>query len=293
MPQKGLIMKRKLFLILEILLLVLLTGTFATCENLFAIPDEPGSGNTGIVNPPDPLAGKSTLTAQFFIPDYKKLSGNSRVFAPQTSKVRLSIKGADSNFVVFSTLTIDEKDIKPVTGQPASLPGGIWTGTFTSIKAGEYAAGSMKIELLDSANTTITSGANAAKIVINTSTTAQAEFYTIPEALADTGSLASGQMKFWKMNALSIGDPTYVDCFVLKLTVTGSSSWPDIVLFNSDGTFNRYYSVNSAADAEIRIELNEKLPYYVGVYADNGTVASYKLEFLTKDKVGNLIVIIY
>ena len=290
-------MRKSVVLIIGMLFSVLLIAAFVSCGgNLFDLPSEiAGGGAKPEANPPDVLSNNGTLTARLFIPDYKKLSQMSqsgRAIAPQTTRVRLSIKGTGSTFTVFDTLTIDPGAIEPIESGPGDLPGGVWTGKFMSLKAGSYAAGNLKIELLDSADPdfVITSGLNDAAVTVSPEEAATAVFYTVPEVVAQSGTLADGEMKFCKIEKIDAESYDDVDSYVL--TLTSSDPWPDIVLFNSDGTFYKYYQVSGTSDADIKIGLDEPFPFYVGIYADAGAT-SYSLEFKLVDKVGDLIVIIY
>ena len=266
--------KGNFFLNAEILnvLFILLIAAFVSCGNIFEPPSHNGEGDkTGPEqNLPEESQGNGTLTVCLFIPDYEKLSQNIRAIAPQTAKVRLLTRGAGTVFTPFKTLIIDPKEIAPVEGAPEDIPGVIWNGNFSSVKSGRYEAGDLKIELLDNNDEVLSAGLNNEIVLIAPDETAQAVFFTIPVTLTNTGSLTKGEMKFWKIT-MSAG-------ISYKLTLTAAGSWPDIVLFNSNGTYNRYYRINSPADAEISITPSADVSYYTGVYARAGNVSSYSLE---------------
>jgi hypothetical protein len=126
---------------------------------------------------------------------------------------------------------------------------------------------------LDNADNVITVGYNESAVVITSDKAAEsAEFFTIPETTSKTGILNEGEMRFQKINLIK--DKPY------SLTFTAAGSYPDIVLFNHDGTFNHYYPVASAAEAKIDLPApDENVSYYIGVWADDGAVTSYNLTF--------------
>jgi transglutaminase-like putative cysteine protease len=216
------------------------------------------------------------MRARIFLPDYHKLAARQgRVIAPRTAKVRLSTKSG------YSTITwtpqgedipIDWDTLESVENAPDDLPGGVWTAQFPALASGAYYQGTLMIELLDSADQVITRGYNEETLEILPNETAGATFFTIPVAFdSDTGELEGDEMRFWRI---------YRMAYPYKLTLTAGGSWPDIVLFNADGTFHSYYSIGGAEDSEIMLPTEgSSAYYYIGVWADDGKVDSYNLDF--------------
>ena len=268
-------MARSAFSIKRWILFVLLIAALVSCNNIFETPDN-SRGNPE-PNPGGTVDGGGSLTASLFIPDYEQISRAERAVAPQTAKVRLSIKGDGPAFAEFKTLTIDPKDIVPVQNQgaPESLPGGVWTGVFPSLKAGAYVPGNLKIELLDAAGAVLTEGFNDESVVVSADRAVSAVFYTVPVTLADSGALRPGEMKFSKISM--IGGLSY------KLILNTSGPWPDLVIFNGNGTFHSYHQVNGSMDGIVDFSPAAAVSYYVGVYADSGNVSSYNLELKLVD----------
>jgi predicted small secreted protein len=231
---------------------------------------------------------KSSANIKIFIPDYRKLAeqNNSRIIAPQTVRIRLSIADEFNTYVQHGELLeIDPGSIIPVDNAPANMPGGIWSGTFTSLECKVYGAGSLQIELLDQTNRVITRGTNQVEVVVYPFQTAQAVFFTTPEKFNNiSGSLSSGEMKFWRV--------TMMGGYSYKLTLSAEGSYPDIVVFNDNGTFREYYSVSSSADGVIIFDPASTNNCYLGVWADNGAVSAYSVALsynfsATQDFSGN------
>jgi len=216
---------------------------------------------------------KSDANIKIFIPNYLKLSeqNGSRVIAPQTAKIRLSIANKQNNYVQHGELLeIDPGSIVPVENAPADMPGGIWSGTFTALECKIYDPCSLKVELLDQNNRVITQGVNQAEVVVNPFKTAQAVFFTTPEKFNSvSGSLRPGEMRFWRI--------TMMGGYSYKLTLSAEGSYPDIVVFNNDGTFREYYSISNSADGVIVFDPASTNDCYIGVWADNGAVSAYSV----------------
>ena len=204
------------------------------------------------------LEGDSELITEIFIPNYGAIS-----------HVRLSIRGTGAVYTEFATLEITDGDINDLIDVPDGFPGVVWTGIYTDIKALTYAPGSLKIDLLDNNKTVILSGYNSSSVTTVDNQTARTIIYPVPVILSNSGSLTQGEIKFCKADKDSGIER------ILNLTVTGS--WPDIILFNSDGTYNKYYSISSASDAEITLDFSEADSYYIGIYANKGNVSQYSI----------------
>jgi len=205
------------------------------------------------------LEGNCKLITDIFIPNYDAIS-----------HVRLSIRGIGTVYTEFDTMGIKEGSINHLVDVPDGFPGVVWTGTFTDIKALTYAPGSLKIDLLDNNKTVISSGYNSSSVTATDNQTAVTIINPVPvNTSADSGSLTQGEMKFWKIDLH--GDHEY------KLTLTAVGSWPDIILFNNDGTYNKYYSISGVSDAAIELSPAQTVSYYIGIYADAGNVSQYNI----------------
>jgi len=213
------------------------------------------------------------VNIKVFIPDYQKLAeqNGNRVIAPQTAKIRMSVANGAGSYIQYGELMqLNISSITPVPDAPSSLPGGIWNGTFPALECKTYTAGSLKIELLDQNNKVITQGVNQADVAVSKNQTAQAVFFTTPEIFSGIlGSLVQGEMRFWRV--------TMIGGYSYKLTVNADGSYPDIVVFNDDGTFKEYYSVSNSENSVINFNPAATESCYLGVWADSGAVSSYSV----------------
>jgi len=225
------------------------------------------------INEPTDLSGNSEIAVQFLIPNYKDLSSrelnpNVRIYAPQSKKVRLSIK-TGSSFTTFDTMDIDLGDETPSTYEYNGLPINVWSGTFTDLKAGVYAANSLRIELLDSTDTPITVGYNSTAVTAVDWQSKSVMFFPVPVSPSNSGSLTHGEMKFYKIDLYA--DVEY------KLTLTVTGHLPDIILFKTDGTIHEYYQINENENFELELYSEQFISYYAGIYAHVGDVSNYYL----------------
>ena len=208
-----------------------------------------------------------------FIPDYRKLAerNDSRVIAPQTAYIRLSVADEPDTFIQHGNLLeLDMSDVMPVENAPSNLPGGIWNGTFTALECRTYMTGSLKIELLDRDNKVITKGVNQTDVTIEPDHAAQAVFFTTPEKFNSiSGSLNPGEMRFWKVSMM--GGYSY------QLTLSAEGSYPDIIVFNDDGTFRECYTISTGDEGSIFFNPAESQDCYLGLWADSGAVSSYSV----------------
>jgi hypothetical protein len=246
----------------------LLALSLASCNNPLS---STGSGIPG--GETGSPAGYGNVSARIFVPDYARLAAKGRVIAPQTAKIRLSISDDGSTWTQHGDLLeLNRENIEPVEGAPEDMPGGIWTGRFSAVPSGSYAARRLKIELLDGAETVITAGYNESSAEIISNEATQVVFFTTPVDDDDqAGSLAEGEMKFWKSNLIA-GYP-------YAITLTAGGTYPDIVLFDNKGVFSAYYSVSDAADSTINFESGDNA-YYIGIWADSGDVSTYNMSFV-------------
>jgi transglutaminase-like putative cysteine protease len=269
-------MKRNIVIVIILVLL-----TLSSCVDQLLPPDI--SSNT------EQAAETGGINIKIFIPDYQKLAeqNNNRVIAPQTAKIRFSVaKGADNYVQHGELIQLNLSSLTPVQGAPSSLPGGTWNGTFLSLESKTYTAGSLKIELLDQNNRVITQGVNQADVAVSKNQTAQAMFFTTPEIKSSIlGSLSNGEMRFWRV--------TMMGGYSYNLTVNAEGSYPDVVVFNDNGTFKEYYSVSSGANSVINFNPAAENNCYLGVWASRGAVSSYsvamsyKFNNLPQDFSGN------
>jgi hypothetical protein len=229
------------------------------------------------------------VNIKIFIPDYQKLAeqNDNRAIAPQTTKIRLSAANEENNFIqIGDILQLNVNSITSVQGAPSSLPGGTWNGTFLAIECKTYMAGTLKIELLDLNNNVITSGVNQSDVVVSKGQAAQAVFFTTPEIKNSIlGSLNNGEMRFWRV--------TMMGGYSYNLTLNTEGSYPDVVVFNDNGTFRDYHSVSSVATAILNFNPTAEDNCYLGVWASRGAVSSYsvamsyKFNNLPQDFSGN------
>jgi transglutaminase-like putative cysteine protease len=237
----------------------------SSCFNHLALPDISSGGEQARET------AKSSAKIKIFIPDYRKLAeqNGGRVIAPQTAKIRLSIANGLDTYVQHGELMeLDVDSIVPAENAPANLPGGIWSGTFPALECKTYTAGSLKIELLDQNDRVITQGVNQADVVVYPLQTAQAVFFTTPERYNSiSGSLSTGEMRFWRV--------TMMGGYSYKLTLSAEGSYPDIVVFNDDGTFREYHGVSNSANGVIIFDPVSTNDCYLGVWADSGAVSAY------------------
>ncbi len=217
-----------------------------------------------------------------FMPDYaglavSALATTGKAIPPQAAKVRLGLKQATGSFLALEDLSLTAKGWTPVSGAAASFPGSLWTGTFSGVPAGHYGLGDLRIEILGADGQVLSSGLSATDATVDESQAAAASFFTIPASVADkSGTLAEGEMKFWK-TSLS----PYV-AYDLTVSATGSGGMPDIVVFDDLGRLYSYSGSAGSATATHSLLYPRGGTYYIGVWADSGAVASYSLDLVKK-----------
>lgn len=210
------------------------------------------------------------------IPDYYAMVGlarnnKSRAIAPQTTKVVLSLKKANY-WTAHSSVILSEAEKTEIPNAPEGFVGSVYKCSFPKVPSGNYAAGTMKIDLLDSEDNVISSGTNNNALTIIAGGKTQASFYTIPtNSDSDSGSLAAGEMKFLKKRFDSEHD------YTLSISRTGNS-FPDLVIFNENGTFEKYIAV-SATNNDIDCSEYKGTTKYFGFWSANAT--SYSTSFIT------------
>lgn len=224
-----------------------------------------------------------SATVKMFVPDYYAMAEaatEGRAIAPQTSSVRLSAFNANTNeWNILDKVTLEGAEKTPVENAPAGFSGYVYTVQFTKVYVKSYAKGTLKVELLNSSGTVITSGTNEEAVTITTEEAASAVFYTLPsESYNSESYLNVGEMKFCSF--IFRAETVYN----LHLDVSEGSAYPDVVIFNSDGTLNSYYAVDSAEESVIPFEPCEKdTVRYIGVWADDGAyVSKYSIHLYTE-----------
>ena len=224
----------------------------------------------------DIVVSKGQTTVKMFVPDYYAMSQTTaRVVAPQTTSVKFGYKDGE-DFVYIDAIKLSKAEKNAIEGaEGAGLSGNTYTLTFSGIPTGTYSKGELKVQLRDSQENVISEGTNSNSVTVSTTASAEATFYTIPTAIdAAESSLSENEMKFLKveLNANT--------SYEVKVEIGESDdSYPDLVIFNSDGTFSKYVSIESAEANKYTFDVVTKSKsYYIGVYSDKA-VASYKLTF--------------
>ena len=213
-------------------------------------------------------------TVKMFVPDYYAIAsqGSERVIAPQSNSVRLCYL-VNGSWVGINTVDLSTATKTSVENAPQDFTGSVYTISFSGVPVGNYSAGNLKIELLDSSNVAITSGTNSTAVTVTKGGSASTIFYTVPETTgANAGNLSAGEMKFSRA--------ALVEGVNYNLVLTSSGDYPDLVLFGSDGRLVDYYAVDSANQASITLSVDSTDVYYLGLWADDGNdIARYTLSF--------------
>ena len=211
---------------------------------------------------------EGSAIVKMFLPDYYGLAAekDSRAIAPQTKYVRLSAyNNVSYEWNMLETIPVDSAEITPVENSPEGFPGSVYTFVFSKVYAKTYAKDSLKVDLLDSSKNLITSGTNATAVTVEYGKTATTTFYTLPCVLYNDYSefnLLNGEMKFLRYNFAANEHCT------LHIDVSGQK-YPDVVVFNSDGTFADYIVVDNFEESRIEFLENENTIKYIGVWADD------------------------
>lgn len=255
----------KIYRIISIALILSLLLTIMACKyDLNSNENEKKQTDTG------------SATFNIVIPDYYAMAGlagnnTARAIAPQTTKVVLLLKKANY-WTAHSSVILSEAEKTEIPNAPEGFVGSVYKCSFPKVPSGNYAAGTMKIDLLDSEDNVISSGTNDNAVTIVTGEKTQASFYTIPtNSDSDSGSLAAGEMKFLKKRFDSEHD------YTLSISRTGNS-FPDLVIFNENGTFEKYIAV-SATNNDIDCSEYKGTAKYFGFWSANAT--SYSTSFIT------------
>lgn len=255
---------------------VLASGIFTSCSNI--IDDKTQNETTEVVE------NKEVGNASFsiFVPDYNALansySSSARIIANQTKKINFYYYNSSTTaWVLHSTVSLDSLEKQYIEATDNTIAGYIYNVEFEKIPSGSYSAGKLKVELVDSANSVITSGYNDTDVGILMGETTTANFYTLPENVSnDVASLKAGEMKFYKWNVAA--GKTYT----LNVSVSEEDTvYPDIVIFNKAGQFVSYHSIDSADEASITFDEETENTYrYIAAFADDDkAINCYTLSF--------------
>ncbi len=211
---------------------------------LFGCSDLAGTGDEG-------SASRGGAVASVFIPDYDALAeqvSGARAVAPQTASVRLSSTATPAAFSAVSQAL--SEGTRTEGENSAGVAGYSYTFTFR-IPVGEYEAGSLKVETLDSDGSTLTSGVSASAVTVG-ETSASAAFTLVPSAAAASysGALGAGEMQF------------------ITVTVPAGSAYEvaatdgvTLFLFDESGKYS-----STLTGTEIANDTEEDATYYIGIY---------------------------
>lgn len=255
----------------------LTTGIFASCSN--GVEEKTYQKETIEVT-----ENKDVGNASFsiFVPDYdalaKSYSSSARVIASQTNKIKFYYyNSSTSAWVLHTTVSLDSLEKTYIEATENTIAGSIYNVKFEKIPSGTYSAGTLKVELVNSTDSVLTSGYNDADVGILMGETTTASFYTLPENVSnDVATLSAGEMKFYKWYVAA--GKTYT----IKVSVSDDDTvYPDIVIFDKSGKFVSYHSVDSASEASITLnEETENTYRYIAVFADEGVnINCYTLTF--------------
>lgn len=255
----------------------LTTGIFASCSN--GVEEKTYQKETIEVTE-DKDVGNASFS--IFVPDYdalaKSYSSSARVIASQTNKIKFYYyNSSTSAWVLHTTVSLDSLEKTYIEATENTIAGSIYNVKFEKIPSGTYSAGTLKVELVNSTDSVLTSGYNDADVGILMGETTTASFYTLPENVSnDVATLSAGEMKFYKWYVAA--GKTYT----IKVSVSDDDTvYPDIVIFDKSGKFVSYHSVDSASEASITLnEETENTYRYIAVFADEGVnINCYTLTF--------------
>jgi len=213
---------------------------------------------------------------KLFVPNYLKIAEKqteARVIAPQTECVQFSYI-CENEEILLEKIALSEVTATKVENAQEGPFGNTYEIVFSGIYVGIYPANTMTVSLLDKDGNVISKGSNTKEIVVSKDAEVNASFFTIPVSSdAKSSSLAFGEMKFLKQQIKAN------ESYILTVNVE-DNQFPDVVIFNADGTYSKYYSVDSAEDAKIEFsKVTEDKEIYIGIFADDADVSSYKIKF--------------
>ena len=231
---------------------------------------------------------KETGSASFnlVVPDYYAMAGleHARAIAPQTSKIKFSYKeNKDSTeWIVHSTIELSQAEKTEIPNAPEGFAGSMYKCSFQNVPSGKYYIGTLKMDLLDSENNIISSGINDDIVDIKVGEITHTIFYTIPTSIdSNAGSLAAGEMKFFKKEFLNL------DC-ILTISVIGEGAYPDLVIFKENGTFEEYIRI-SAGNKDIDCKDYRGKTKYLGFWSPTATSYSTIIRFNYETAFDNIL----
>ena len=209
------------------------------------------------------------------IPDYYAMAGlnnNARAIAPQTERIQFSYKDKNSTeWIIHSTKELSNLEKTAIPNAPEDFVGSVYKCSFEKIPSGNYDSETMRIEFLDSMNNVISSGTNNSTVTIKPDKNTQTTFYTIPTSSdANEGTLAAGEMKFLKKVFDSRQDIT------LTVSVPNGNTYPDLVIFNSNGMFEQYIHLTEGNNEIVFSGFYTK---YLGFWSETATSYSTSTRF--------------
>lgn len=276
-------MKKKLNIISILCLSVLLFS----CSDIY-------SGQNESYNYSD----NKSLTVNMFVPDYSELAkNNARAVSPDTVKVRLYVKYANTGKWTYSTsndIELASATKTAVSGSPDNsfVPGYVYTFNFQNvIKEGIWKKGTIRVALLDSTDNILSEGFNSEDLDLTGNETVTGVFYTEPYSMKNKNNvfknsetatvIESNKMDFWY--GYFVKDKTYT----IVVTPT-SSNFLDVAVFDEKGSFKEYKSVTNSSASTITIKPSADCGMYFGLYNKNSSSVSYTVKTTCSDEITSL-----
>lgn len=200
----------------------------------------------------------SNLNISLIIPDYhaKNYEANTRFIDSNTNYVALLIDGVEHQELAIA---------EGVTSELDSL-NDLWTGTFTAIPLGNYAVGSLKVELRDVNHAVLTSGYNTeVQQVEPTGSNDPLSFYTVPET---STPIVKGNAAI--QETVTLGDFVYYsftlnETGVFDFLVTETTGDVDVYVINESGLVI-YEDLLSTGNININFTATSSGTGYIAVY---------------------------
>ena len=239
-----------------------------------------------------------SLTVNMFVPDYSELAkNNARAVSPDTVKVRLYVKYANTGKWTYSTsndIELASATKTAVSGSPDNsfVPGYVYTFNFQdAIKEGIWKKGTIRVALLDSTDNILSEGFNSEDLDLTGNETVTGVFYTEPYSMKNENNvfknsetatvIESNKMDFWY--GYFVKDKTYT----IEVTPT-SSNFLDVAVFDEKGMFTEYKSVTDSSASTITIKTSEDCGKYFGLYNKNSSSVSYTVKTTYSDEITSL-----
>ena len=262
-----------------------LVFTITSCNNgLTYISDMPDT--TSEIESENTETGSATLS--IVIPAYYAManiaSENQRAIAPQTTKIKLSYKKFTKNnygfynseWVTIKTIGLSSAEKALIQDAPQGFVGSVYKYVFTDIPSGIYLPAYLKVELLDASNTPVSSGTNSEKVIVTMGQNTQTTFYTLPSNLQTNDNqpktIQAGKMIFFEQifdSELSTS---------LMISVSEGNKYPDLVIFNNQGMFEKYCSFSENNNAIDCSEYKGTKKYF-GFWAPYATTFTLQLSY--------------